>query len=92
MAFADTRGHWAEEAIDRWSEEYGIFIGSEGLFRPNSDITRAEMAVLLDRILGYQAAGDFTFEDVSDEAWYAAAVAHLHEAGVMLGDGRLATS
>ena len=27
MAFTDTEGHWAEEAIDRWSEDYEIFSG-----------------------------------------------------------------
>ncbi len=61
MAFADTQGHWAEEAIDRWSNEYGVFLGDEGLFRPNADITRAEMAVLLERMLGYQELSDFAF-------------------------------
>ena len=52
LAFADAEGHWAEEAINRWSNEYRIVVGSEGLFRPNADITLAEMAVLLDRLLG----------------------------------------
>ena len=62
MAFTDTEGHWAEEAIDRWSEDYEIFLGSDGLFRPNADITRAEMAVLLDRMLGYVELSDFCFQ------------------------------
>ncbi|MDD6274825.1 MAG: GH25 family lysozyme [Clostridiaceae bacterium] len=90
MAFADTEGHWAENAIDRWSKEYGIFLGSGGLFRPNSDITRAEMAVLLDRLLGYKNTTDEAFSDVSPDEWYAGAISRLHEAGVLLGDGRYA--
>ena len=87
MAFTDTEGHWAEEAIDRWSEDYEIFLGSDGLFRPNADITRAEMAVLLDRMLGYVELSDFLFSDVSSDAWYAESISKLHTAGVMLGDG-----
>ncbi len=87
MAFTDTEGHWAEEAIDRWSEDYEIFLGSDGLFRPNADITRAEMAVLLDRMLGYVELSDFLFSDVSSDAWYAESISKLHAAGVMLGDG-----
>ena len=87
MAFADTQGHWAEEAIDRWSNEYGVFLGDEGLFRPNADITRAEMAVLLERMLGYQELSDFAFSDISRSEWYAEAISKLNAAGVMLGDG-----
>lgn len=90
MAFADTEGHWAEDAIDRWSNEYEIFLGSDGLFRPNADITRAEMAVLLDRMLGYVELSDFAFSDVSADDWYAESISKLNAAGVMLGDGRSA--
>ena len=28
-AFSDTTGHWAESAIDKWSQEYGIIQGYE---------------------------------------------------------------
>ena len=87
MAFADAQGHWAEEAIDRWSNEYGIFMGDAGLFRPNADITRAEMAVLLDRMLRYRELSDFDFADISGDEWYAEAISKLNAAGVMLGDG-----
>ena len=87
MAFTDTQGHWAEEAIYKWSGEYGVFLGSDGLFRPNAEITRAEMAVLLDRMLCYVERSDVTFVDVPSDAWYAEAISKLHAAGVLLGDG-----
>ena len=33
-AFTDTAGHWAEPAINKWSQEYGIIQGYEdGTFR-----------------------------------------------------------
>ena len=33
-AFLDTSGHWAEDAISKWSEEYGIINGyDDGTFR-----------------------------------------------------------
>lgn len=40
-AFTDTTGHWAESAINKWSQEYGIIQGyDDGTFRPDNSITR----------------------------------------------------
>lgn len=41
--FSDTKGHWAESSIERWSD-YGIVQGSNGKFSPNDNLTRAQMA------------------------------------------------
>ena len=46
-SFADTRGHWAEDAISRWSDR-GVIQGHNGDFEPDSPITRADMAVIID--------------------------------------------
>ena len=44
-AFADTDGHWAESAINKWSGEYGIIQGyDDGTFRPDKSITRGAFA------------------------------------------------
>ena len=49
-AFADTDGHWAESAINKWSGEYGIIQGyDDGTFRPDKSITRGAFAGILDR-------------------------------------------
>ena len=43
-AFADTEGHWAESAIERWSG-YGVVEGrGDGTFAPEAELSRAEMA------------------------------------------------
>ena len=43
-SFADTQGHWAENAIERWSD-YGVVTGlGNGTFAPDAELTRAEMA------------------------------------------------
>ena len=49
--YSDTRGHWAEDAIARWSG-YGIVEGNNGRFNPNASITRAQMAKILANTLG----------------------------------------
>lgn len=84
--FGDTAGHWAEKAIDRWSGE-GILNGYEdGSFRPDGDITRAELAAVLYRVMNYITQAENTFPDVEQAEWYAEAVLSANAAGVLKGD------
>lgn len=47
----DYEGHWAEDSIKRVMNK-GIMVGDDqGNFRPDDKITRAEVAVILDRML-----------------------------------------
>lgn len=46
----DTKGHWAEKSIQK-AKQNGIINGySDGSFRPNETVTRAELSVILDRL------------------------------------------
>lgn len=46
----DITGHWAEDAI-RWCMERGLLKGyPDGSFQPDKPVTRAEIAVILDRL------------------------------------------
>ena len=86
--YRDTDGHWAEEAIDRWSD-YGIIQGSDGLFNPDGALTRAHMAAILTRLLGLPAAKSAGFADVQEGDWFADPINRCAAAGIMLGaDGR----
>ncbi len=52
MEFKDQKSipKWAKDAVDRISDQ-GLMIGDDqGNFRPNDPITRAELAVVLDRL------------------------------------------
>jgi len=85
--FTDTNGHWAEAAIDRWSD-YGVLLGyPEGNFLPGNGITRAEMAVIINRVMSYTERSDSnTFSDVSvANDWFADGILKLHAAGIILG-------
>ena len=84
--FPDTLGHWAEDAVAVWTE-YGIVHGSDGEFRPDAPIIRAELAALINRVVGYQESNDTAFSDVPDDAWYASDIAKLFAEGIMMGDG-----
>ena len=84
--FSDTSGHWAEAAIETWAV-HGVLLGSYGEFRPNAPITRAELAAVLNRVMGYAATTDVVFDDVPVGEWYATDIAKVYAAGIMLGDG-----
>ena len=48
--FDDAQIHWAKNAIEIWAD-HEVVQGFDGLFRPDDTITRAEMAVMVDRIM-----------------------------------------
>ena len=86
MAFTDTEGHWAEESIQKWSEEYRIIQGYEDdTFRPDASITRGAFAGIMDRFLKFQLISEpETFSDTAGNYWESA-ILKLHAAGVYLG-------
>ena len=90
MAFTDTEGHWAQDSIQKWSEEYHIIQGYEdGTFHPDNSITRGAFAGIMDRFLQFQSiSGRETFSDTAGGYWEDA-ILKLHAAGVYLGtDGK----
>ena len=86
-AFADTDGHWAESAINKWSGEYGIIQGyDDGTFRPDKSITRGAFAGILDRFLHFQNTSPAdTFSDTAGTYWEDA-ILKLHASGIYLGN------
>ena len=85
VAFSDAESHWAKDAIEKWSE-LKIIEGDGEKFRPDDDITRAEMAVIINRVMSYTVSVPNTFSDL-DMSWYTDAILKANAAGVMLGDG-----
>lgn len=84
VSFTDTADHWAKEAIDRWAS-LGVVVGDGNAFRPDDPLTRAEMAVILQRIMRYQTSSPDYFMDLNED-WYIDAIQKLRAAGVMQGD------
>lgn len=86
--FPDVEGHWAQDVLERW-HGYGVIAGDTwtGAFRPDDPLTRAEFAVLLNRIMGYPLIEIKHFNDVPANAWYAETMSRLNSAGIIQGDG-----
>lgn len=85
--FPDARHHWARRSIERWAEA-GLLKGDQnGNVTPTADMTRAQYATLLMRLLGLEDDPTQTFRDLTDpDAWYASAVRACKAAGIMTGD------
>ncbi len=84
--YGDTAGHWAEDSIERWSG-HGIIQGSNGEFDPNGQLTCAQLATILAKLLKLPAAKDAGFTDSTADAWYYDAINRCAAAGILNGNG-----
>ena len=84
--YGDPAGHWAEASIERWSG-YGIIQGSNGKFDPDGQLTCAQLATILARLLKLPAAKDAGFIDNPADAWYYDAINRCAAAGILKGNG-----
>lgn len=89
--FSDVGDHWAKDAIDEMYT-YGIVKGYEdGTYRPGNIVTRAEFAVMLDRVLttpvkvSADDAVELPFTDVPKDHWAYSAILNLWKLGVVNG-------
>ncbi|MDO5037993.1 MAG: 5'-nucleotidase C-terminal domain-containing protein, partial [Tissierellia bacterium] len=93
LEFKDVqKGSWYEKAVN-WASANKIVEGyGEGIFKPNQEVTREEMAVILSRYLDYAKVlpkEDFKAKEYTDQdqisTWALASVNHLQAFEVMTG-------
>ena len=77
--------HWAAKAVRILAARHVIRGKTSDRFAPNDAVTRAEFAALIARALGLRASAAAPFRDVARDAWFADAVAAVHEAGIVTG-------
>ena len=86
--FDDCKGNWAEAYINT-ARDHNIVSGIGGnLFSPDSPVTREEIALMLNNILGYTNDGsEAAFNDVSKEnnSWSYDAISALSEKNIITG-------
>ncbi len=84
--YQDTRYHWAEAEIDRWTG-YDVIIEEGNLYYPDQPITRADLALFISRTMNYQEEAENDFHDLDDvDDDQLEAILKLNAAGIMLGD------
>ena len=83
--FPDIAGHPHEAAILR-AVELGIIRGyTDGTFRPDGGVTRAEFCAMTNRTLGITGYSVLSFTDVPVSAWYFGDVRSAVTAGYIVG-------
>ncbi|HWQ74717.1 MAG TPA: S-layer homology domain-containing protein [Syntrophomonas sp.] len=90
MSFAatelsDISDHWAKEQIQSWVDSGYIKGYSDGTFKPDNNITRAEFMTMVNNAYGYTEKTDIDYTDVAEGSWYADAVAAAKAAGYIAG-------
>jgi serine protease len=80
--------HWAYDSIQRVSEARVMQGFSDGTFGADKSITRAEVAVIFDRILfsGEENVPSKPYSDVSESYWAHDSIMRLTDAGLLQGD------
>lgn len=86
VKFADIEGHWAEQDILTMAKK-GIVQGSDGFYRPEDSVTRAEMVTVMIRSANLSAMEYAKcFSDIKAEDWYAGYIQAALSAGFISPD------
>jgi hypothetical protein len=86
-SYGDIEGHWAQSCIQRLSQQGTISGYPDNTFRPDSPITRAEYAALLNQAFPDVEAqrGTANFVDVSSDYWGQEAIQTAYRKGFLSG-------
>jgi hypothetical protein len=76
---------WAKDQIETWVDK-GLISGySDGSFKPNNSVSRAEFVTLVTKVFNFTEESDESFVDVPDGSWYESAVLKAYKAGIIQG-------
>ncbi|WP_026896303.1 S-layer homology domain-containing protein [Clostridiisalibacter paucivorans] len=87
--FKDIGGHWAEREIKIMSGK-GIINGrSPDVFSPDDNVSRAEFAALISRMLKYTTPteAEIPFKDINKNSWYYGSILSTCREGIINGKG-----
>ena len=86
--FADMPNDWSTEALEKAAEN-GLLQGYDGKIWPSKNLTRAEMATVINRSFGsYVEASLTTFDDMDEAKWYYSEMAKAVQMKTFKGDGK----
>jgi Tfp pilus assembly protein PilX len=88
-SFSDTGNHWAAGEVSA-AVDYGYIKGySDGTFKPENPISRAEFVTIINSAKGYTEMTSVPYKDVLVNEWYFNEVQKAQKAGYVKGDGDL---
>ncbi|MDQ0087558.1 hypothetical protein J2T12_000952 [Paenibacillus anaericanus] len=75
LEFSDVASHWSKNAVNDMGSRMVINGTGNGMFSPDTEITRAEFAAIIVRGLGLKLEeGATSFSDVKSSSWYNSAI------------------
>ncbi|MCL2046883.1 MAG: polysaccharide deacetylase family protein [Oscillospiraceae bacterium] len=83
VGFIDIENHEAKSAIEKWARKGVIPAANDGLFRPDDDISRAELAAIIVRLIGYSDISCEKPFDISESDWFYSDIMKLVSANVI---------
>ena len=81
----DIESHWAKNEIEYLLDKKIVSGYSDGSFKPDKSITRAEFFKVINGVFGYSEKAEIAFEDVKAEDWFFDDVAKAVAAGYVNG-------
>lgn len=81
------KSHWSYEALSS-AVENGLLEGYNGTLTPQSELSRAQLAAIVNRAFGAQATADLSgYTDLSTSKWYYNDMAKAVRMGTFMGSG-----
>lgn len=85
--FSDMPADWSTEALEH-AVANGLLVGDDGQIRAGDNLTRAQMATIVNRSFGaVETASLNQYSDVSANAWYYVEMAKAVKMGTFVGSG-----
>ena len=85
-AFSDVPdGAWYNDAVNYCADQGWVSGYANKTFKPNNNITRAELAAVINKELKLDTPAENTFQDVAAGQWYTAPVLNCVKAGIITG-------
>ncbi|MFC9708939.1 carbohydrate binding domain-containing protein [Paenibacillus sp. NPDC056933] len=85
VPYKDLTGHWSQSAVMRMQELALLQGYTDGTFKPNQVISRAEFVSILDRVFGFAGGPSKSFADMATEAWFYDALTRANASGIIQG-------
>ncbi|MGC5772782.1 carbohydrate binding domain-containing protein [Paenibacillus pabuli] len=85
VPYEDLTGHWSQSAVMRMQELALLQGYTDGTFKPNQVISRAEFVSILDRVFGFSGGPSNSFADMVPGAWYYDALIRANASGIIQG-------
>lgn len=81
----DYEGHWAQDAIQRWLDMGYVTGYTDGSFKPEGFVTRAEFVRMINNSFGFTETAEIAFVDVVEDNWYYKEIQKALKAGYITG-------